>query len=104
MSKPLRTAAQLVALLNAELGRHDACIGVSVYGITRLPMRGLITLGQPPSFTVWVVPSRTMLTLLRRSGAPASTAVRSSVRGGFIGPPELNTYAITIGRFQPILR
>jgi hypothetical protein len=34
MSKPLKTAAQLVALLNAELGKHDACVGVSVDGIT----------------------------------------------------------------------
>jgi hypothetical protein len=34
MSKPLKTAVQLVALLNAELGKQDACIGVSVDGIT----------------------------------------------------------------------
>ena len=34
MSKRLKTAAQLVALLNAELGKQDACVGVSVDGIT----------------------------------------------------------------------
>jgi hypothetical protein len=34
MSKPLKTAAQLIALLNAELGKQDACRGVSVDGIT----------------------------------------------------------------------
>ena len=34
MSKSLKTAAQLVALLNAELGKQDACVGVSVDGIT----------------------------------------------------------------------
>jgi hypothetical protein len=33
MSKPLKTAAQLVALLNAELAKQDACTGVSVDGI-----------------------------------------------------------------------
>ena len=34
MSKPRKTAAQLVALLNAELRKQDACIGVSVDGVT----------------------------------------------------------------------
>jgi hypothetical protein len=34
MSKPLKTAAELVALLNAELRKRDACIGVSVEGVT----------------------------------------------------------------------
>ena len=30
MSKPVKTAAELVALLNAELRKQDACIGISV--------------------------------------------------------------------------
>ena len=34
MSKPRKTAAELVALLNAELRKQDACIGVSVDRIT----------------------------------------------------------------------
>jgi hypothetical protein len=34
MTTPLKTAAELVALLNAELRKQDACIGVSVDGIT----------------------------------------------------------------------
>lgn len=33
MAKPLKTAAELVALLNAELRKHDACAGASVDGI-----------------------------------------------------------------------
>jgi hypothetical protein len=33
VSKRLKTAAKLVALLNAELRKHDACSGVSVDGI-----------------------------------------------------------------------
>ena len=34
VSKRLKTAAELVALLNAELRKHDACAGVSVDGIS----------------------------------------------------------------------
>ena len=34
MSKPMKTAPELVALLNAELRKQDACTGVSVDGIT----------------------------------------------------------------------
>ncbi len=34
MSKRMKTAAELVALLNAELRKQDACTGVSVDGIT----------------------------------------------------------------------
>jgi hypothetical protein len=34
MSKPMKTAAELVALLNAELRKQDACTGVSVEGVT----------------------------------------------------------------------
>ena len=34
MSKRLKTAAELVALLNAELRKHDALTGVSVDGIS----------------------------------------------------------------------
>jgi hypothetical protein len=34
VSKRLKTAAELVALLNAELRKHDACTGVSVDGIS----------------------------------------------------------------------
>jgi hypothetical protein len=52
MSKPLKTAAQLVALLNAELGKQDACVGVSVDGIT-----------ERVDYT-WTA------TVLRRSGGP----------------------------------
>jgi hypothetical protein len=36
MSKRLKTAAELVALLNAELRKQDACTGVSVEAITPL--------------------------------------------------------------------
>ena len=34
MSKPMKTAAELVALLNAELRKQNACTGVSVEGVT----------------------------------------------------------------------
>ena len=34
MSKPMKTAPELVALLNAELRKQDACIGVSAEGVT----------------------------------------------------------------------
>jgi hypothetical protein len=34
MSKGLKTAAELVALLNAELRKQDACTGVSVDAVT----------------------------------------------------------------------
>ena len=34
MSKPMKTAAELVALLNAELRKQDACAGVSVEAVT----------------------------------------------------------------------
>jgi hypothetical protein len=34
MSKPLKPAAELVALLDAELRKQDACTGVSVEGVT----------------------------------------------------------------------
>ena len=36
MSKRLKTAAELVALLNAELRKQDACTGVRVESITPL--------------------------------------------------------------------
>jgi hypothetical protein len=35
--KPLKTAGELIALLNAELRKHDACAGVSVDAITPVP-------------------------------------------------------------------
>jgi hypothetical protein len=34
MSKPMKNAAELVALLNAELRKQDACAGVSVEAVT----------------------------------------------------------------------
>ena len=34
MSKPMKTAAELVALLDAELRNQDACTGVSMEAIT----------------------------------------------------------------------
>ena len=34
MSKPLKKAAELISLLNAELRKHDACAGVTVDGIS----------------------------------------------------------------------
>jgi hypothetical protein len=34
MSKPPKTAAELVALLNAELLKQEACTGVNVDGVT----------------------------------------------------------------------
>ena len=34
MSKPMKNAAELVALLNAELSKQDACAGVSVEAVT----------------------------------------------------------------------
>jgi hypothetical protein len=56
MSKPLKTAVQLVALLNAELGKHDACRGVSVEGVTPVT-------DERVDYT-WTV------TVFRRSGGP----------------------------------
>ena len=44
MSKRMKTAAELVALLNAELRKHEACSGVSVDGITPLA-------GEPVTYT-----------------------------------------------------
>jgi hypothetical protein len=37
VAKSLKTAAELSALLNAELRKHDACEGVSVDGIAPVP-------------------------------------------------------------------
>jgi hypothetical protein len=36
MSKPMKAAVELVALLNAELRKQDACTGVSVEEVTRV--------------------------------------------------------------------
>ena len=55
MSKPVKTTAELVALLNAELRKQDACIGVSVDAITPLQARRSLALGQPPSSGVRAV-------------------------------------------------
>jgi hypothetical protein len=56
MSKRLKTAVELVALLNAELRKQDACIGVSVDGITPVA-------DERVAYT-WTA------TVLRRSGGP----------------------------------
>jgi hypothetical protein len=56
MSKRLKTAAELVALLNAELRKQDACVGVSVDAVTPIA-------GEKVAFT-WTA------TALRRSGGP----------------------------------
>ena len=77
MSKPLKTAAELFGLLNAELRKQEACTGVSVDGITPVA-------DERVAYT-WTA------TVLRRSGGPVpgqcsrlfvgarpSTAVRSS--------------------------
>ena len=56
MSKRLKPAAELVALLNAELRKQDACIGVSVDGITPV-------VDERVAYT-WTA------TVLRRSGGP----------------------------------
>jgi hypothetical protein len=56
MSKRLKTAAELVALLDAELRKQDACIGVSVDGITPVA-------DERVAYT-WTA------TVLRRSGGP----------------------------------
>jgi hypothetical protein len=34
VSKPLKKAAELISLLNAELRKHDACAGMTVDGIS----------------------------------------------------------------------
>ena len=56
MSKRLKTAAELVALLNAELCKQDACSGVSVGGVTPFA-------DERVTYT-WTA------TALRRSGGP----------------------------------
>jgi hypothetical protein len=56
MSKRLKTAAELVALLNAELRKQDACTGVSVDAITPVSDEK--------------VPYAWSATILRRSGGP----------------------------------
>jgi hypothetical protein len=56
MSKPMKTAAELVALLNAELRKQDACTGVSVECVTPLADEKVAL-----SWTA---------TALRRSGGP----------------------------------
>jgi hypothetical protein len=58
MSKRLKTAAELVALLNAELRKQDACTGVSVDGITP------VADGRVTWTWTWTA------TALRRSGGP----------------------------------
>ena len=56
MSKPMKTAPELVALLNAELRKQDACTGVSVEGVTPVA-------DEKAAYT-WTA------TALRRSGGP----------------------------------
>jgi hypothetical protein len=56
MSKRLKTAAELVALLNAELRKQDACTGVSVDGVSPVA-------DEKVAYT-WTA------TVLRRSGGP----------------------------------
>ena len=56
MSKPMKTAAELVALLNAELRKQDACTGVSVDGLHRLQTKGSPAPGQLPPSAVRVGP------------------------------------------------
>ena len=56
MSKPMKTAAELVALLNAELRKQDACAGVSVEAVTPVA-------DEKVAYT-WTA------TALRRSGGP----------------------------------
>jgi hypothetical protein len=56
VSKRLKTAAELVALLNAELRKQDACTGVSVDGIA-------LVVDDRVSYT-WTA------TVLRHSGGP----------------------------------
>jgi hypothetical protein len=56
MSKRLKTAAELMALLNAELRKQDVCAGVSVDGITPVA-------DERVAYT-WTA------TVLRRSGGP----------------------------------
>jgi hypothetical protein len=56
MSKPLKTAAELVALLNAELRKQDACVGVSVDAVTPI--------ADEKAGCTWTA------TVLRRSGGP----------------------------------
>jgi hypothetical protein len=56
MSKRLKTAAELVALLNAELRKQDACKGVSGDGVSPVA-------GEKVAYT-WTA------TALRRSGGP----------------------------------
>ena len=56
MSKRLKTAAELVVLLNAELRKQDACKGVSVDGVSPVA-------DERVAYT-WTA------TVLRRSGGP----------------------------------
>ena len=56
MSKPMKTAAELAALLHAELRKLDACTGVSVEGVTPVA-------DERVAYT-WTA------TALRRSGGP----------------------------------
>jgi hypothetical protein len=56
MSKPMKTAAELLALLNAELRKQDACTGVSVEAVTPIA-------DEKVAYT-WTA------TAIRRSGGP----------------------------------
>jgi hypothetical protein len=56
MSKRLKTAAELMALLNAEIRKQDACKGVSVDGVSPVA-------DERVAYT-WTA------TVLRRSGGP----------------------------------
>jgi hypothetical protein len=56
MSKTLKTATELVALLNAELRKQDACRGISVDAVTPV--------ADEKAACTWTA------TVVRRSGGP----------------------------------
>jgi DUF1365 family protein len=47
VAKPLKTSAELTALLNGELRKHQVCAGIVWTGLRLWLMTGWTTLGQP---------------------------------------------------------
>jgi hypothetical protein len=68
MSKPMKTAAELVGLLNAELRKQDACTGVSVEGVTPV--------GDEKVAYTWTATALRRRVVLCRDNARASSSRR----------------------------
>jgi hypothetical protein len=73
MSRPLKTAAELVALLNAELRKQEACTWVSGNGITPVANERVAYTWTATASGVPVVLCQDNARACSRGGAPPST-------------------------------